>query len=185
MEHTVHWTGLTHDIAAAARQSFSDLLARHGDEAFYAFVLYTDADCYTVVPAANSLQQCRAKLDRLDDADPGDLAYYRWASAEWAYEAHAAEPFDPICERLSAACAAVSGDAAAFAAFKAHVHQAMIDALKQLDDEGFFGQRRDDAVLFITSSDADEAEAMENRSAAMLNRPEVRDLFLARFDTAR
>ena len=36
------WPALTHDIAAAARQSFGDLLARHGDEAFYAFVLYTD-----------------------------------------------------------------------------------------------------------------------------------------------
>lgn len=179
------WTVLTQDIAAAARQSFSDLFARYGDETFYAFALYTDGDCYTVVPAANSLERHRAKMAELGKADPQELAYYRWASAEWAYEDYASDPFNPICNRLGAACAAVSGDAAAFAAFKADVHQAMIAALKLLDDEGFFGQRRDSAVLFITSSDADEAEAIEDRSAGILNRPEVRKAFLERFDAGQ
>jgi len=32
---------LTRDIREAARRSFSDLLAQHGDEHFYAFALYT------------------------------------------------------------------------------------------------------------------------------------------------
>lgn len=178
------WTALTQDIAAAARQSFSDLFARHGDETFYAFALYTDEDCYTVVPAANSLEQYQAKMADLGEADPQELAYYRWASAEWAYEDYTSDPFNPICNRLSAACAAVSGDASAFAAFKANVHQAMIGALKLLDDENFFGQRRDGALLFITSSDADEAEAMEDRSATILNPPASCKAFLERFDAA-
>lgn len=175
------WTRLKDDIAAAARQSFSELLARHGNETFYAFALYTDEDCYTVVPAANSLERYQATIADLDEASPQALAYYRWASAEWAYEAFAAGPFTPICNRLATTCAAVSGDATAFAAFKAEVHRAMIAALKQLDDEGFFGQGRDGAVLFITSSDADEAEAVENRSAAILNRPGIHASFLERF----
>lgn len=174
------WAELTKAIAAAARQSFSDLLARHGDETFYAFALYTDADCYTVVPAANSLEQYRAKLSTLKNPNPQERAYYQWASAEWAYEACAAASFNLICQRLSEACAEVSGDSAAFAALKCQVHQSMVEALKRLDDEGFFGQRRSGAVLFITSSDYDEAEAMEDRSANALNPPQICKTFLER-----
>lgn len=174
------WPALTNDIASAARQSFSDLLAQHGGETFYAFALYTDEDCYTVVPAANSLEPYRAKMAGLRNAGPQELAYYRWASAEWAYEDYASAPFHPICNRLGEACAAVSGDEAAFAAFKAHVHQAMTEALKLLDAEGFFGRHRQGAVLFITSSDFDESRAMEDCSARLLNPPEICETFLLR-----
>ncbi|BEP96956.1 hypothetical protein GmRootA79_53410 (plasmid) [Acidovorax sp. A79] len=169
---------LTRDITEAARRSFSALLAQHGNESFYAFALYTDEDCYTVVPAANSLERHREKLAEMDD-DDDQAAYYQWASAEWAYEGFAAEPFNPICDQLAAACQAVSGDAAAFASFKAGVRQAMTDAMRRLDEEGFFGTHRAGAVLFITSSDFDEASGMERRSALALNPPERSVDFLA------
>lgn len=174
------WKELTKDIVTAARTSFSELLARHGDETFYAFVLYTDEDCWTVVPAANSLEQHRAKFAGSGDADPKTLAYYKWASAEWAYEAYEADAFNAICTRLRDACGSVSDDEA-FDAFKANVHNAMIDALKALDDEGFFGKGRDNAVLFITSSDDDGSKAMEDRSARLLNPPEIYEPFLRRY----
>ena len=173
---------LTKDIAAAARSSFAELLAQHGDEAFYAFALYTDGDCYTVVPAANSVEQYRAKIARTGKTDPRQLAYYKWASAEWAYESFAADPFNAICDQLSEACGAVSSDATAFAAFKADVHEAMIEALKRLDEEDFFGERRNGCVLFITSSDYDEAKAMEDRSADALNPPETYAAFQKRYE---
>ena len=159
---------LTRDITEAARRSFSDLLAQHGNETFYVFALYTDEDCYTVVPAANSLERHRETLAEMDD---DQAAYYQWASAEWAYESFAAEPFNLICKQLATACQTVSGDAAAFAAFKVDVHYAMTDALRRLDEEGFFGKHRTEAVLFITSSDFDEASSMERRSAIALNPP--------------
>lgn len=175
------WTALTNDIAAAARQSFSDLLARHGGETFYAFALYTDEDCITVAPAANSLEQHQATLAMLDKPDRQERAYYQWASPEWAYEAWASEPFHPISSQLRAACAAVSGDATAFVAFKAQVRQAMIEALKRLDAEELFGRHRQgpsSAVLFITAPDCEDTEAMEDHSARLLNRPEVCKTFL-------
>lgn len=178
----MHREELARDIAEAARRSFSALLSRHGDETFYAFALYTDEDCYTVVPAANALEPYRAKMSRMGETDPRTLAYYRWTSAEWAYESFSAEPFNTICEQLSAACNAVSGDAMAFAAFKTDVHRAMIAALKALDEEGYFGERRNGAVLFITSSDHDEAGAMEENSARILNRPEMYETFRVRHE---
>jgi len=175
----MNWEEFTKDVVAAARQSFSELLAQHGDETFYAFVLYTDEDCWTIVPAANSLEQYQAKMARLKKHDPQNLAYYKWASAEWAYEAYAAAPFNTICEQLSEAS---PKGKAAYATFKANVHAAMTDALKVLDREGFFGKHRDGAALFITSSDDDGAEAMEDNSAKLLNRPEIYEPFLKRYD---
>lgn len=177
--------GLTRDIREAARASFSALLAQHGDEHFYAFALYTDEDCYTVVPAANSLERHQAAMARKEDVDPGTIACYKWSSAEWAFECFAADPFDPVCDQLADACAAVSGDAAAFAAFKADVHAAMTEALRQLDAEGFFDEHRAGAVLFITSSGGDEALAMEDASAKALNPPQGLAEFLGRFGTRR
>ncbi|WP_153191882.1 hypothetical protein [Stenotrophomonas sp. MYb238] len=52
----------------------------------------------------------------------------------------------------------------------------MIEALGRLDGEGLFGRYREgllNAVLFITAPDADDTETMEDRSARLLNRPEV------------
>jgi len=57
----------------------------------------------------------------------------------------------------------------------------MIGALGRLDGEASFGRHREGphgAVLFITASDADDTEAMEDRSARLLNRPEVCRTFL-------
>ena len=87
--------------------------------------------------------------------------------------------FRALLDRLQEAASA--GDAAAFAAFKAQVHQAMAGALRQLDGEGFFGRHRQEAnaaVLFITAPDADDTEAMEDRSARLLNPPAVCKAFL-------
>jgi len=175
---------LTQDNAAAAGLSPSSLLARQGDETFYAFVLDTDEDCSTVESAANSLERLDAKWRELDNLDATERASHRWAGAEWAYAAHALQPFDAICRQLGTTCAKVSGDAQTFAGFRAKVHIAMIEALKLFDDEAFFGHHRSPstitqpALLLITASEDDETEAMEARSAGGLNSPEICKEFL-------
>lgn len=65
----MNWNKLSEEIFVAARLSFSELISRHNEEHFYAFALYTDSDCYTVVPAANSLQKYDTKIaeDNVDD----------------------------------------------------------------------------------------------------------------------
>jgi hypothetical protein len=178
----INWQRLTGEIARAARLSFSALLAQHGHEAFYAFALYTDEDCWTVVPAANSLERLEARMEEQGAPDPRQRAADKWSSAEWAFEGFAAEPFDAICEQLQATGSALPDEAAAFAAFKAGVHQAMVAALKSLDESGFFGAHRTGAVLFVTSSDNEEAEALEDRSARLLNPPEIHEAFGRRYD---
>jgi hypothetical protein len=173
---------LTRDIGAAARQSFTELLARHGHEAFYAFVLYTDGDCWTVSPAANSLEQLKARATAEEVTDSREIAAAKWSSADWAYEAVGAEPFDPICVRLQAHSNALPDEPGTFAAFKEEVHRAMVEALRSLDESGVFGRHREGAVLFITSSDNGDAEALEDRSARLLNPPDIYEAFRRRYD---
>jgi hypothetical protein len=178
----MNWQKFTTDIAAAARQSFSELLARHGDETFYAFALEVSDDCYAMKASANSLEQHRAKAARESDCDPQTLIYYQWANDEWAYDAFAASPFNAISKQLSDPRNRDDKDEAGFEAFRRHVHQAMIDALKMLDTEGFFGPRRHKAVLFITSFGYDELRALEDHSARLLNPPEIHEPFLRRYE---
>lgn len=179
-ETDVDWVALTEKILAASRISFSDLMKQKKDESFYAFILYTDGDCYTVLPSANSVEKLDEKLTRRGVDDPKRAAGYRWSIGEWAYEAWKDDAFEQICEDLSAASQAAC-EADTFPEFKQQVHASMIKALSLLDEEGFFGARRDAAVIFISSSDYDESIDLENRSAKILNPPEVYAAFVKRY----
>lgn len=174
------WAELTQSIAAAARTSFSDLLAQNRGESFYAFILYTDADCYTILPSANSIEKHEETITRQGVNDSREVAGYQWSIGEWAYEAWKDEAFRPICEALSAASQSAC-EAGTFPDFRQRVHATMIEALASLDREGFFGSLREDLVLFISSSDYDESIGLENRSAQVLNPADVAAAFLTRY----
>ena len=170
------WEKLTAEIVAASRISFGDLL-KNKNESFYAFILYTDGDCYTVVPAANSLEKYYEKSGNTEDA------WYKWGSAEWAYEAWKGDEFTSICAQLSSFCGELpDNDMQSFYDFKKNVHACMINALKRLDEEGFFDSIRNQIVLFISSSDDDDDLEIENKSAKILNSSSVYEKFLKRYD---
>ncbi|WP_313915174.1 DUF4303 domain-containing protein [Tahibacter sp.] len=171
---------LTERAIAAARTSFSDLMEKKKGEAFYAFILYTDADCYTVLPSANSIEKYREKIAKRGVDDPKRMAGYKWSIGEWAYESWKAEAFDAICEDLSEASQSAC-EAGTFPGFRQQVHSSMIEALASLDAEGFFGSMRSGIVIFVSSSDYDESIELENRSAQRLNSPEVYAEFLKRY----
>lgn len=177
----VDWPSLTERIACASRASFSDLIGRGTGERFYAFILYTDADCYTVLPSANSIEKHLEKMSREGISDPKNLAGYKWSIGEWTYEAWHDEGFHEICEALSVASQSAYENGA-FPAFRQQVHASMIKALALLDGEGFFESLPHRPVLFISSSDHDEAIDLENDSARQLNPPDLFREFLARFD---
>lgn len=174
------WVDLTQRLVAAARVSFSDLIAQRPGERFYAFILYTDADCYTALPSANSIEKHREKISAAGVEDRQDIAGYRWSIGEWAYEAWMDGAFSRICEDLSEASRR-AGEAGRFAEFRQQVHASLIDALATLDAQGFFGVRRNEIVLFVSSSEYDEAMELENRSAQILNRPDAHAEFLQRY----
>lgn len=174
------WNALTARIIAASRVAFLDLIYQERGASFYAFILYTDVDCYTVLPSANSIEKHDERVAKEGVEDPSEIAGYKWSIGEWAYEAWNSEAFCAISHDLSAA-SQVASRQGVFSDFRERVHSAMIKAMSSLGEEGVFSPLRAQVVFFISSSDYDESFEMENRSAQILNPPAVYAEFLNRY----
>ncbi|THJ30303.1 DUF4303 domain-containing protein [Lampropedia aestuarii] len=173
------YNNLVNDIIEATKYTLSQLKNNHQNENIYAFILYTDNDCYTILPAANSLEMYEKKIKDDEVDDEQELIAYKWSSAEWAYESLYDEKFSKISIQLSEASTQASASNK-FEEFKIYVHNCMINALKSLDEGGFFENPRKNLTLFISSSEYDESIEMENSSAKILNPPEIYKSFLDR-----
>jgi hypothetical protein len=173
------WNALQHKICKAARKAFDDLRKAHPEEEFYAYALYTDSGAMTVLGSANSVRGLEKAISQQSDALAATLAYYKWATPEWAYEGWKSSYFKETSEQIG-----TSNDRAAFPSFKRNVLVSMTGALKKLDDEGFFGAgaEREKVVLFISVTDDDSAESIENESANVLNPKSVFEKFALRYE---
>jgi hypothetical protein len=172
---------LTRQIVTASRIAFSDMLERHKGEKFYALCLYTDNDCYTVDLLANTNESYKKKVMKEGVTDAKNMAAYRWHIGEWTIDSSSDCGFNEICKSLSKACqAACQNDS--FDEFKKHAQSAMISAISILDKEGVFGQIRNDTILLVSSSEYEESEELENRSAKILNPPAMYEKFLNRWN---
>ena len=177
------WTDLTQRMVAASRASFSDLMAIRRGERFYAFILYTDGDCYTVLPSANSIEKHHEKISKEGIEDAKNAAGYKWYFGEWAYEAWQDGEFTEICRDLSVA-SQLACEKGEFPAFRRQVHASMIKALAVLGGEGFFDPPRSaskELVVYVSSTDHEESIELENMSARILNSPEVHAEFIKRY----
>ncbi|MBA9898855.1 DUF4303 domain-containing protein [Burkholderia cepacia] len=172
------------EIADAARVTYRALIAAHPYEHFYAFALYTDSGAMTVVPAANSDEGLKRIRERMEVADDEKAPEFTWATAEWAYESAEADSFNPLCKKLADTVLGSTIPETRFDAFFKALQRDMIEALRQLDQEGLFGTgaEREKITLFVTISDDNGAEELENRSAKILNPPAVFDRFINRYE---
>ncbi len=172
------------EIRDAARETYRALLAKHPDERFYAFALYTDSGAMTVVPSANSEEGLQRVRKQMEIGDEESAPEFTWSTGEWAYESAEADAFNPLCKRLADAVLSPSFPAAKFGQFFNELQRDMIEALKWLDQEGLFGigAERERVTLFVTISDDSRAEELENASAKVLNPPAVFDRFIKRYE---
>lgn len=172
------------DIRDAARGTYRALLAKHPDEHFYAFALYTDSGAMTVVPAANSEEGLQRVRKRMAVGKEEVAPEFTWATGEWVYESAEADSFNALSKRLADAVLSPSFPAAEFGHFFHELQRDMIEALRMLDQEGLFGigAERERITLFVTISDDSRAEELENASAKVLNPPAVFDRFIKRYD---
>lgn len=172
------WNALELEIYNATRKAFEDLRREHSNEEFYAYALYTDSDAMTVQASANSLHGFEKAVSHQSDTSAATLAYYKWATSEWAYEGWKASFFKEISAQLR-----TSESRKSLATFKQNVSAAMTGALKKLDAEGFFGvnAEREEVVLFISVTDDDQAQSVEDDSARLLNPRSVSERFARRY----
>jgi hypothetical protein len=153
-------------LKEAVRSTLATLRAEHPDETFYGFAIY-DAEGTCPGPSANSEEKWRALVERKNLADDDDRFFYRWSSAEWAYEGVAAEAFDEIGDLLT------SEEPENWLEFQARSFGASIFALKELADEGVFGSGPSRITAFFSLSDDELAPWLEWESARRINPPEV------------
>lgn len=172
------WNDLINKTAQAARNAFDDLKKNRAGENFYAYALYTDSSAMTIVSAANSLEALENIVASDGDRSPESISYYKWSTSEWAYEAWKREEFRGISTALRES----SDRDSDFAGFKRTVFNSMIEAMRKLSEDGFFGteEERNSVTIFITSTDDDESQNIENESAKILNSEPVFKLFLSR-----
>lgn len=175
------WAALTERITSASRITLSDLIAQEGEASFYAFILYTDANCYTVLPSANSIEKLEEKIAKEGVEDPSEIPGFKWSIGEWAHEAWNDQAFAEISNDLSKASHAAS-EQEGFAEFRKQLHLAMTNAMLSLRNEGVFGRFTDQAVLFVSSSDYEESFEIENWSAQILNKASIHVDFLNRYE---
>ena len=175
------WEKLTADVVAATTAAFGSLISEKSDEHFYAFALYTDEDAETISPSANSTERYEVKLRDKGASNEKMVAWYKWGTAEWAYEAWNAKLFTEIYRDLEKHRKTLPESEVDLASYKNSVHECMISALKRMDENGFFAKGREDITLFISSSDDDEAFDMENKSAKQLNTEQIYLPFLKRY----
>lgn len=158
-------------LKQGVRETLDTLRRENPNEHFYAFALY-DADGDCVCPSANSEEKYQSIVTRAGCAETDQRMLYRWGTAEWAYEAVEYGPFEDARELLA------SAPRDDWFEFQAQSFGASIFALKELSDEGFFGNGDSRVTAFFTLSDDDSAPWLEYESARRINPPDV----FARFE---
>lgn len=175
------WNSVRLAMDAAVIQAVGTLIEEVGTdgEGVYAIAAYTDGDGRTVSIAANTERGRRCAMDAdAGDGPPSalDEANLRWSSSEWAMEGRGRHELATTNAML-----ADVDRRDADAAFEA-VIKAMTRSLASARSR--FADALKDVTLFVTVTDDDDAEAIENASAALLNPPHLLQEFLSRFDEA-
>lgn len=78
----------------ATKQAFNRLRNECDGESFYAYALYTDSSVMTVLPAANSLEKLKIKIEETNEES--ENPYLTWETSEWWYESFGDEFFKEI-----------------------------------------------------------------------------------------
>lgn len=176
------WNNLESQVYTLSKKAFLNLLDDHSNEKFYAFALYTDSSAMTICLAANSLEKLNEKIDEEDDEDKTDeaISYFKWTSSEWAYEAFEGDALAEINRALRE-----DKERSEFNNFAQRLINSMTNVLASLVSEDFFKRKSiiEEVVVFVTITDDDVAQSIENVSAKLLNTDNSLQIFLKRFDS--
>lgn len=128
---------------------------------------YTAFDPTTLTVAYN----CESDIDAKNRGSP----YYRYSVDEWQNYVH--EGFDSVNRELKALLAATgSASDSIDDAFVNSVYQAVLDAMLTLRNENTF-----DGVSFLVVWLSDSGDSILNRSAKLLNSPDIHSEFASEF----
>jgi hypothetical protein len=172
----MNWEYISEELRKASLLSVIDLLSRHESERVYALALFTPEDGGSVAMAANTEKGYQAHLYAEAGDEPNSLEdeiYYRWAAAEWVEEGWDRPAFSRVNALLS------QQEKSDFDSYFGNLIEAMTAALAAAKET--LGERLADVTAFVTVTDSDAAEEIENASASRINAPDLASRFLNRF----
>lgn len=161
------WIAIAGKLRAATVAAADMLSAVLEEQHLYSICLQTADDGMSVGFCANTEEgyaEKRASEAEFEKMTPDFAAYLRWSPAEWRYEGFGDDPFTDINRDLTAASIAWNDD---FALYFDHLSHAMIDALAHLRVER--AQALEGVTLFVTISDSEAAQGVEQKSIHRLN----------------
>ncbi|MEI7228707.1 DUF4303 domain-containing protein [Pectobacterium carotovorum] len=149
------------------------ILSEKPNENFYAFSLYTDSSAMTVSLSANSEEKLKTILDADSDKSEENQTYYRWAISEWAYEG--SDLFSEISKELR-----LSSERESFSDFQNNLINSLTNALRRTNEE-ILKDGGEGVIMFVSITDDDDAEYIENMSSKIINSEAIHDLFSKRY----
>ncbi len=159
------WQEVAEKIRDAVATDLCEILDRIGDEHIYTAALVTDRYCCSLFLAVNILEYLES-----EDEEPDDES--KWYPDEWGYSDGHGSEMVKLSKSLWENHNTLPSEAFFFSA--------MISAMKQVKDSGIFGERTEEITFFISISDDEESENLEDSSAMTLNGPELTAIFLNR-----
>ena len=188
-------------LAPAIRQAVKDTMKKirqeAGNEHIYAAALVTDSDCVTLFLAVNTEEalEKRDKKDRTEErlgylapylspeklrqiAD-GTVSLNRWLPDEWDYSDGKDSGLNQVSKQLfdkEASLSDTPGDEydEVHERFQDLFLETVIEVFQELREEGVFGP---EVTCFVSMSDDDRAEEIEDDSARRLNTREQYEQF--------
>ena len=168
------WEKLEQECIQIVQDSLKEILA---EKEIYTAALYTDNSAGSISFGANTIKNFKAKIIEEDAITKEDIAYYQWAPDEWDLEGYNIERSREINKQLFNSIMHEKKD---FDLFFEKTTNLMIECLKKVKDQ--LGSELKDTILFVTVTDDDFAEELENKSAQCINHPEVAKIFMGRYD---
>jgi len=167
---------LVEKIRDAAEKDIQKIMGETGGEKIYAAALVTDSDCVTLFLAVNTLEYLK---------DNGGLeSEDRWLPDEWGYSDENDSELSKLSRLLFEHDRAISSDGYTDEEWEQNRRQffeAAVAAFVRLKAENVFGERTKEVTCFVSISDDDRAEDVENWSAQLLNTPELASAFVDRY----
>ena len=140
------------------------IIALVGNEHIYTVAMVTDSDCVSLFMAVNTIEYL--------DKNGGPDSENKWIPDEWGYS----DGDNSALANLST----LLWEHSETLPDKAFFFDAVISAMKQLKEAGAFGEHSEAITFFVSISDDDETENMEDFSAKQLNTTQLTAAFLNR-----
>ena len=172
----MNWNSFEEKCFKVTVELINKFLSEHGSEKIYAFSLYTDSSAMTVSMSANSEERLHLILDEDSDKSKENQNYYKWATSEWAYEAYGDYLFSEISQELR-----LSADRQNFSNFKRCLVTSLTNVLVRVRKE-IFNDKLASITMFVSVTDDDESEYIENVSSEKINEIAMHGNFLNRYD---